>query len=44
MRFLVYAKTKNKKHPNAEFSKLHLSEKMIELLKTTNVSNQLCNY
>ncbi len=33
--------TENRKHPNAELSELHLSDEVIELLKTGKVNNRL---
>ncbi len=37
----LFGLTENKNHPNAALSELHLSNEMIELLKTEKVNNRL---
>ncbi len=37
----LFGLTENRKHPNTELSKLHLSDEVIELLKTGKVNNRL---
>ncbi len=37
----LFGLAENRKHPNAALSELHLSDEMVELLKTGRVNNRL---